>query len=113
MAIALYVDEHVAKAIVEGLVERGCDVFRVQDDGGRGRKDEWVLDRAQTLGRVVFTMDKDFLELASRCQKSGTPFRGIIYAHQMRYSVGQVVNRLSEVCRDESPETMMNWVKYL
>jgi|SRR5690606_4980694 len=113
MAIALYVDEHVATAIVEGLVDRGCDVLRVQDDGGRTKNDRWILDRAHDLGRVIFTMDEDFLVLASACQKSGSLFSGIIYVHQLRYSIGQIVDRLSRTCREESADTFMNRVKYL
>jgi hypothetical protein len=44
-------DEHVPRAITEGLKIRGIDVLTVQEDGLRGISDKELLDRATLLGR--------------------------------------------------------------
>jgi len=49
-----YTDQHVPNAITKGLRLRGIDVLRVQDDGHDRALDHVILDRAVTLGRVVF-----------------------------------------------------------
>ena len=44
--------------------------------------DEALLDRATSPGRLLFTQDQDFLRIASDRQEAGTPFLGILFAHQ-------------------------------
>ena len=83
MAVALYMDEHVPGAITRGLRRRGVDVLTAQDDGHDATEDEIILDRAATLGRVIFTRDQDFLVIAQARQTNGIPFAGVVFAHQM------------------------------
>jgi len=59
-------DEHVPFAITAGLALRGVDVLTVQRDDYQKADDPVVLDRAMTLGRVVFTQDEDFLRESHR-----------------------------------------------
>jgi hypothetical protein len=54
MTIALYMDEHVPRAITIGLRLRGVDVLTAQEDGRRNTPDADLLDRATALGRVIF-----------------------------------------------------------
>jgi predicted nuclease of predicted toxin-antitoxin system len=113
MPLAHYTDKHIPTAITDGLASRGIDLLRIEVDGGRMQSDAWVLERAHSLGRVVFTMDEDFLVLAAVCQRTGVEFSGIVYAHQMRYSIGQIVERLGLLCREKSLESMRNRVVFL
>ena len=46
------------------------------------------------LGRVVFTQDDDFLVLADQWNSKGRHFAGIVYAHQLRVTVGQIIAEL-------------------
>jgi predicted nuclease of predicted toxin-antitoxin system len=91
MSVGLYLDEHVPRAIALALRLRGVDVLTAQEDESRGKSDREVLDRATQLGRVVFTQDEDFLREASRCQREGVPFSGVLYAHQLECTIGQLV----------------------
>jgi hypothetical protein len=52
-------DECVARAIVEGLIQRGLDVVDAKEVC-RGDSDERVLALAETAGRIVITHDWGF-----------------------------------------------------
>jgi len=67
--VHFYMDEHVPRAITEGIRRRGSDVLTVQDDGATGADDVAVLERALALGRVVVTSDADFKIEAARRQR--------------------------------------------
>ena len=94
MSLAFYMDEHVHRAITNGLRLRGVDVLTVQEDGYAGSPDPIVLDRATELRRVLFTQDDDLLAEANRRQQDSIAFPGIIYAHQLLVSVGDCVKEL-------------------
>jgi predicted nuclease of predicted toxin-antitoxin system len=95
VTVALYMDVHVPRAITNGLRIRGVDVLTAQQDGFRQAADERLLDRAGELGRVLFSQDDDLLAEAKRRQVEGVQFTGVIYAHQMRITIGQCVHILS------------------
>ena len=95
MSLRLYMDEHVPKAVSEGLRQRGVDVLLVQDDGRTGIDDPSLLDRATELKRVLFTRDTDFLKEASRRQSTGQAFGGVIYTHPLRLTIGQCLQEFS------------------
>ncbi|MBI2908872.1 MAG: DUF5615 family PIN-like protein [Chloroflexi bacterium] len=84
--IRFYTDEHVSKAIVRGLRERGVDVVSASEAGMRGASDPHHLTRARSEGRVIFTHDTDFLRLHA----AGAEHAGIVYA-QAGTSVGRIV----------------------
>jgi hypothetical protein len=71
-------DEHVPKAVTEGLRRRGVDVVTVQELGLQAADDKRHLERAAAEGRVVFTQDADFLRLHA----VGVFHRGVVYASQ-------------------------------
>ncbi len=57
MPIALYMDEHVPRAITIALRMRGVDVITAQEDNADGMPDQELLDRASQLQRVLFTVE--------------------------------------------------------
>lgn len=89
MSLRLYLDVHTPLAITEALRRQGVDVLTAQEDGSRRFLDPALLDRALALNRVLFTRDEDFLGEGSRRQQAGEAFAGIIYAHQIRVTIGQ------------------------
>jgi hypothetical protein len=61
MTVALYMDQHVPKAVTTGLRRKGVDVLTAFEDGTDQWEDESLLERITQLGRVLFTHDDDFL----------------------------------------------------
>jgi hypothetical protein len=74
MAVALYFDVHVDRAIVGQLRLRQVDSLTAQEDGGNRLSDEQLLERAGQLGRPIVTHDIRFLALAENWQRLGHPF---------------------------------------
>lgn len=66
MALQLYMDHHVPRAITVGLRQRGVDVLTAFEDGAHELLDPDLLDRAGALGRVLFIRDDDLLAEATR-----------------------------------------------
>ena len=106
-------DVHVHQAITTGLRLRGVDVLTAHEDGARRLSDSELLDRATALGRVLFSQDEDLLGEAARRQQSGETFTGVIYAHQLKVSVGQCMRDLEFLAQVSEPEDFVNWVEYL
>jgi predicted nuclease of predicted toxin-antitoxin system len=97
-------DEHVPNAITESLRLRGIDVLTVQEDNHRNTDDDILIDRATELGRLVFSADPDMLRHATRRQRSGIPFNGVIHADFSEVSIGQCVRDLDLICGIGSQE---------
>jgi predicted nuclease of predicted toxin-antitoxin system len=106
-------DVHVQSAITRGLLARGVDVLRAQEDGAGEFDDNDLLDRAMTLGRVVFSRDEDFLTESTRRQRAGEPFAGVIYAHQNNATIGQCVEELELIAKVYEHEEMADRVIFL
>lgn len=83
MAIALYTDQHVPRAITTGLRLREVDVITAYEDG------------------------------ANRRQRDGIPFAGVVYAHQFRASIGACVDDLELIARAGEPKDLSNRVEFL
>lgn len=113
MSVALYMDEHVHRAITVGLRLRGVDVLTAQEDGRRNTPDDVLLDRATELNRVLFSQDEDLLVEARRRQEEGISFTGVIYAHQLRVTIGQCVHDLELIAKAADPEDLADRVEYL
>jgi len=113
MAVALYMNQHVPRAITIGLRLRGVDVLTAREDDASRMDDSELLDRAGELGRVLFTQDDDLLAEAIRRQKAGIPFRGVIYAHQLRVSIGACVHDLEIIAKAGESEDLINRVQFL
>ena len=106
-------DEHVPRAITTGLRLRGVDVITAQEDGRAATLDSDILDRATSLGRIVFTCDEDFLREAHRRQIVGQQFGGVAYIHQQAISVGRCIQDLELIAVLHDPPDGQNRVIYL
>ena len=106
-------DHHVPRAITIGLRLRGIDVITAFEDGTGEMIDSELLDRAGEMGRVLFTQDDDLLAEAAERQRASLLFNGIIYAHQLRTSIGTCVNDLELIAKSAEPEDLLNTVIFL
>lgn len=82
MTIQFYMDHNVPRAIVDGLRLRGVDIVTSYEDATSEFDDSELLYRATESGRVLFTRDYDLLQEATKRQRNGIRFSGVIYAHQ-------------------------------
>ncbi|MCI0464426.1 MAG: hypothetical protein L0Z62_46425 [Gemmataceae bacterium] len=88
-------------------------VLTAQEDGADLFSDPELLDRATSLGYVLFSRDVDFLVEAARRQHAGEAFAGVVYAAQLDVSIGQCVDDLELLAKVYDPPDMMNRVEYL
>lgn len=106
-------DQHVPRAITNGLRLRGIDVMTAFEDGAGDLADPALLDRASELGRVLFTQDDDLLTEATRRQAAGIPFAGVVYAHQLRVSIGTCIRGLEVVATAGERDDLHGQVLFL
>lgn len=69
-------------------------MLTAQEDGAGRLPDPDLLDRATALRRVLFSQDSDLLEEATRRQRTGQPFAGLVYAYPLRATIGRCVRDL-------------------
>ncbi len=106
--IRFYMDEHIARAVVLGLRQRGIDVLTVPEASKLGATDEEQLAFARKEGRVFFTRDDDFLRLHT----SGLPHAGIVYTSR-RVSIGDMIRGLALIHEILDTDDMQGHVEYL
>ena len=106
-------DVHVPRAITEGLRLRDVDVMTAQEDGSSRLGDDDLLDRATSLDRVLFTRDADLLAEATRRQREGRAFAGVIYAHQLQATIGQCVRDLELIATVGESEDLASRIEFL
>ena len=92
-------DHHVPRAITVGLRLRQVDVLTAYEDGMSEADDPALLDRASELGRVLFTHDDDLLVEATRRQRGGRVFGGVVFVHQLHLSIGACVRDLELIAK--------------
>lgn len=61
----------------------------------------------------LFTQDDGLLMEATRRQRSGQPFAGVIYAHQRNITVRQCLDDLELLVKVSEPEELANRVVFL
>lgn len=111
--IPLYMDEHVPRAITNGLRLRDVDLITAQEDGYSGKSDAELLDRSTHLERAFFTHDDDLLVEAVRRQRAGQVFHGVIYAHHLKISIGKCIHDLEILSKFGDGEEIKNQVVFL
>lgn len=99
MAIALYFDVHIDRAIVGQLRLRQVEVLTAQEDGTGRFSDEDLLEHAGRSGRPIVTHDIRFLAMAENWQRQGRQFCGLIFAHPLQVSIGQCVRDLELIAK--------------
>ncbi len=113
MSILLYTDHNVPRSIVNGLRTRGVDVITAYEDNASELEDSALLDRATSLGRALFTRDFDLLQEAAIRQRNHIPFGGVIFAHQLKVSIGACIRDLEIIAKAGNPEDIKNEVVFL
>ena len=113
MSIALFLDHNVRRAVAEGLRQRGVDLVTAHEDGSAELDDELLLARVAELGRVLFTHDDDFLAIADRWLAGNRPFSGIIYVHQYRLTVREMIVDLELITKVGDRAEMQGRVEFL
>lgn len=106
--IRYYTDEHVSRAVINGLRQRAVDVLSVPEAATLGADDEAHVALALAQRRVIFTQDDDFLRLAA----SGKAHAGIVYASQ-RTSAGDIIRGLMLIYQVLEAEDMVGKVEFL
>lgn len=106
-------DHHVPRAITNGLRLRGVDVITAAEDGADELQDPALLERAAELDRVLFTQDDDLLVEATNRQRRGQEFAGVIYAHQLRLSIGGCISDLELASKAGEPTDMASRTLFL
>lgn len=104
-----YLDEHIPKAVVEGLRRHGIDVLTVQDAGRVGDPDRKQLAFATMKRLVLVTFDDDFLALDA----AGAPHSGIVFSQAGRRSVGKLIESLVLIANVIEPEEMGNHIEFI
>ena len=97
MSLTLYMDVHVRRAVTAGLRLHGVDVLTAQEDDAAQLPDD----------------DRDLLEEATRRQRAQIHFAGVIYAHQIRVTVGQCIDDLELLAKAAEPADLVDQVEHL
>ncbi len=106
--IRFYLDEHIPRAVVQGLRERGVDITTVGEAGLLSALDAAHMQRAHDEQRVIFTQDSDFLRLHA----AGHPHCGIVYAPQ-GISIGETIHGLMLLYQVLDADEMEEHVEFL
>jgi hypothetical protein len=106
-------DVHVPFAITAQLRLGDIDVLTAQEDDSRQREDSQLLDRATDLQRILVSQDIDLIQITASRNRSGIDFTGLIYAHQMSVTIGQMVRDLELIVGATTMEEWRNRVEYL
>ena|ERR1700730_15566919 len=113
MAVRFYMDVHVPYAITDQLRRRGVDVMTANEEGCHELPDDQLLQRANSLERVIFTQDTRFKALAEDWQRNGRPFSGLLFGHQLGETIGQFVGDLELIAKASEAGEWVSVVEYL
>jgi hypothetical protein len=92
---------------------RSIDVLTAQEDGAAELDDDRLLQRATALGRVLVSQDEDLLREGARRRREHREFSGLIYAHQLRVTIGRMVEDLELIATATSKEEWYGRIEYL
>jgi hypothetical protein len=109
MLIRYHLDESVANAVARGLRFRGVNVTTANEVGLIGATDDQHVAFALPECRVIVSHDSDFLRL----DHEGVVHAGIAYCAPRQRTIGQIVNRLTDLWRSRTAEEMSGTVEFL
>lgn len=113
MALAIYMDHHIPRAITTSLRHRDIEVITAFEDSTHEWEDARLLDRAFEIAHVLFTRDDDLLAESAYRQREGISFYGVIYAHQLHVSISRCIRDLEFIATAGDPDDVVNQVLYL
>lgn len=114
MAVPLYLDVHIARAIAEQLRVRGVDVLTAIEDGQSTTKDEQLLERCYAVHRrLIFTHDIRFRVLAEQWQAEQRDFAGMLFGPHLSGTIGHWVEDLEFIAKNFDPEEWVNQIAFL
>jgi predicted nuclease of predicted toxin-antitoxin system len=113
MAVGLYMDVHIPRAITNGLRLRGVDVLTAQEDTATRLDDSELLDRATQLGRLIYTQDDDLLSLANFRIVNCLKFSGVIFSHQLRSPIGKCIEDLEIISKVFETKDVSNKIEFI
>ncbi|MBX9680578.1 MAG: DUF5615 family PIN-like protein [Gemmataceae bacterium] len=106
--LKFYADEHVDVAIARGLRRRGVDIVTVNELGLSGVEDEAHVERALADGRVIVTLDQDYLRIHSAGQFHG----GVLFVRHDR-RIGDVIRAIMRIWETMNPEDIAGHVEFI
>ena len=107
--IRFHLDEHVSRAVADGLRRLGIDVTTSTDANLLGASDIDQMSYGLTQRRLIFTQDDDLLALSA----AGTPHAGVAYCNQTARSTGQIIRGLELIWEVYEPDEMQNKIEFL
>jgi hypothetical protein len=96
-------------ACLAGLRRHGIDMPTTTEVGLLGARDGDQLRFCLTQGRGIFSYDDDLLRLAA----SAIEHAGVVYCHQRRRNIGDIVSGLVLIWERLDPPDMAGHVKFL
>jgi predicted nuclease of predicted toxin-antitoxin system len=107
--IKFHLDENVSSPIAAGLRRRGIDVTTTPEEMLLGVDDETQLAFALSQQRALFTQDDDFLRL----HQAGAIHAGIVYCHQGKHSIGEILKTLILIWEWVDPEDICRQIEFI
>jgi predicted nuclease of predicted toxin-antitoxin system len=107
--IRFQLDEHLSSAIAVQLRNRGIDTLTAHEAGLRGAADIEHVRAALAGGRILVTIDRDYLRIAA----GGRSHAGIAFLTPRTRSVGAIVDSLVLVHSVDTSEEMAERIEYL
>ncbi len=90
-----------------------CEPLTASENNAEELPDPELLSRANELKRVLFSQDDDLIAEAVKRQKKGISFYGVIYAHQLRISIGTCIHDLELIAKGGEAQDIINSIQYL
>ena len=113
MAVGIYMDVHIPRAITNGLRLRGVDVLTAQEGGTITLPDDKLLDRATELSRILYSQDDDLLVEADYRLQNEIEFSGVIYSHQLSSPIGHCIEDLEIIAKTLTAEEVANRIEFI
>jgi predicted nuclease of predicted toxin-antitoxin system len=113
MAVGIYMDVHIPRAITNGLRLRGVDVLTSQEDETITLSDSELLDRAARLKRILYSQDDDLLAEAHLRLEKKVEFSGVIYSHQLSSPIGRCIEDLEIIAKSLEIEDIANRIEFI
>jgi hypothetical protein len=106
-------DQNAPQPVTTGLRRRDVDVLTALEDGTDRLKDEPLLTRATSLGRLFFSRDRDLLRITHAWLAAGRDFAGLAYAPQTFRDFGKMLSDLELIAKAHEPHEVRNQIFYI